>query len=366
VGWQFAAFGMCLPLVAVTGLLFPLVRPLEAAAARALCAPGAGGLVTATDRSWPARRRTAGWFTLHVGLGTLVSGATLAVPPAALVLFAIPFSASLRDLELGWLRTPVWAAPLLATGMLLALATAAYAAGALLARCAPALLGPTPAERLAVAEERAADLARRNRLARELHDSVGHALSAVTLQAGAARKVFDRDPEFVREALASIERATHDAVAELDTVLGLLRQDEPGPTPTTPAPGLARDLAGLLERTRAAGVSLTVTRSPGLELAKLPPDVSRETYRIVQEGLGNVLKHAGEVAAELRFTATEEELEIVLENQSRGPAGRAEPHDGRGLRGITERARLLGGTVEAGPCAASPEPRWRLTVRLPL
>ncbi len=94
----------------------------------------------------------------------------------------------------------------------------------LLARWAPELLGPTPADRLAAAEQRAADLAVRNRLARELHDAVGHALSAVTLQASAARRVLDHDPEFVREALAAIEDTTRRTVGELDAVLGVLRE----------------------------------------------------------------------------------------------------------------------------------------------
>ncbi len=87
-----------------------------------------------------------------------------------------------------------------------------------LARWAPAMLGPSPEERIAAAEARA-DLALRNRLARELHDSIGHALSAVSLQATAARRVLERDPHFAREALAAIEDTTRRTLAELDTVL---------------------------------------------------------------------------------------------------------------------------------------------------
>ncbi|NGN70432.1 histidine kinase, partial [Streptomyces sp. A7024] len=260
MGWQFAAYGLSLPAVAATGLAFPLVRPLEAAAARALCAPGLDA--SGTDRSWAARRRTAGWFTLHVGVGGLVSGVTLAVPPMAWVLVVLPFAPSLRDEEgrdFGLLDVPLWTAPLIGVAFLAALVGVAAGAGALLARYAPALLGPTPADRLAAAEARSADLARRNALARELHDSVGHALSAVTLQASAARKVFDRDPEFVRSALEAIESATRDAVAELDGVLGVLRVGEAAPgTAPAPTPSLARDLEGLVERTRAAGAEVVV------------------------------------------------------------------------------------------------------------
>jgi signal transduction histidine kinase len=241
---------------------------------------------------------------------------------------------------------------------LVALAGCAAGCGALLARWAPALLGPTPEDRLAAAEARAADLAVRNRLARELHDSVGHALSAVTLQASAARRVLDTDPEFVRGALAAIEDTTRRTVGELDAALGVLRDgDAPG---TAPAPTLAADLDGLLRRTRASGlrVTATVAVDPGV----LPPLLSREAYRIVQEGLSNALKHAGEgVALTLRIEATDEHLEITAENPV-GDATPSRPGGGHGLRGIADRARLLGGTAESG----AQDGTWHLRVRLPM
>ncbi|MHA4817920.1 sensor histidine kinase [Streptomyces aculeolatus] len=362
-GWQVVAYLLALPLVAATPLAFPMVRTLETSAAQALCRVPGGLPPAGRDRSWAARRRTAGWFTLHAGVGALVSGATLAVPPMAAVLLATPFWSGLRERDWGPLAVPAWVAPPLGLALLAALTAAAAAAGLLLARAAPALLGPTPADRLAAAEDRAADLARRNRLARELHDSVGHALSAVTLQAGAARRVFDRDPEFVREALAAIEGTTRAAVAELDTVLGLLRQEDDAPG-HAPAPDLARDLDALLARTRAAGAD--VRARVEADTAALPGPVSREAYRIVQEGLGNVLRHAGPVAVRLRITVAEEsgELGIVLENDVPETAPPKDPaaRGGRGLRGVAERARLLGGAAEAGPYAQG----WRLTARLPL
>ncbi|NEE12214.1 histidine kinase, partial [Streptomyces sp. SID7499] len=236
-------------------------------------------------------------------------------------------------------------------------------------------------------EARAADLAVRNRLARELHDSVGHALSAVTLQASAARRVLDSDPEFVREALAAIEDTTRRTVGELDAVLGVLREgDAPG---TAPAPTLAADLDGLLRRTRAGGqrVSATVDADP----EALPPLLSREAYRIVQEGLSNALKHAGERAAvDVRIAVADGELEIIVENPVTGPAP-SRAGGGHGLRGIADRARLLGGTATAGPAVAprsgststagpaatppagstatagpAPAQTWRLHARLPM
>lgn len=262
--------------------------------------------------------------------------------------------------------------PLLGIGLLAALALCAAAAGELLARLAPVLLGPTAADRLAAAEERAADLAVRNRLARELHDAVGHALSAVTLQAAAARRMLERDPDFVREALTAIEDTTRRTVGELDAVLGLLREGDPARPDgaTAPAPSLAADLDALLARTRAAGTTVTAHQDPGPagDWAHLPEITSREAYRIVQEGLSNALRHgAGPVDLRILVRAGHDtgrgELEITMTNPPAAPEGR-EPRTtgGRGLRGSAERAALLGGSVEAGPHGD----RWRLRAVLPL
>jgi signal transduction histidine kinase len=253
--------------------------------------------------------------------------------------------------------------PVAGIACLLALAGCAAGAGALLARWAPALLGPAPEDRLAAAEARAADLAVRNRLARELHDSVGHALSAVTLQASAARRVLDSDPEFVREALAAIEDTTRRTVGELDAVLGVLRDgDTPG---SGPAPTLAADLDGLLRRVRAGGLRLTATVPADPDA--LPPVLSREAYRIVQEGLSNAVRHAGDdVEVTLRVELTDGHLEISVENplvDTLTPSNSPRPGGGHGLRGIGDRSRLLGGTARAGPDGTG---MWCLHVRLPV
>ncbi|MEV7728140.1 histidine kinase [Streptomyces sp. NPDC087917] len=370
------AYGAALPLAAVTGL-FGLVRPLSAGAVRALCAVPGERLAEGSARSWGARWRASAWWTLHLGVGAVLSGISLAIPPLAVVLIGLPFSPSLRALREetdGWSigGLPTWAGPPLGTALLVAILLCAAAAGELLARMAPVLLGPTAADRLAAAEERAADLAVRNRLARELHDAVGHALSAVTLQAGAARRVLDRDPEFVREALAAIEDTTRRTVGELDAVLGLLRDGDPDRADAVPAPTLAADLDGLLARTRVGGTVITADLDPGPvgDWAQLPRIASREAYRIVQEGLGNALRHgAPPVALRIRVhsPAGQRELEITMTNPPAvdPPAHeRAEPRTtgGRGLRGATERATLLGGRVEAGPLAGV----WRLRAVLPL
>ncbi|MET7367088.1 histidine kinase [Streptomyces sp. NPDC005566] len=356
---QFTAFAFALPMAAVTGL-FPLARPLSVAAARTLCGIPAQVLAEGLARSRQARIRTAGWFTLHVALGGVISGLTLALTPFAVAVMMLPFVAGVRDspalglpsaMDRPWLLA---LAPFAGLAMLVAMAGCAAAAAAVLAGRAIVLLGPTPDDRLAAAERRAADLAVRNRLARELHDSVGHALSAVTLQAGAARRVLDSDPDFVREALTAIEETTRRTVGELDAVLGLLRRGE------DEAQGPALDaLDGLLDH---CGVPVAYTAKGSPEL--VPRAVSREAYRIVQEGLSNALRHGGSGArVELRIAVDERELEITMDNPLPGRAAVVRPGGGRGLRGIAERTVLLGGTTRSGPDAAGV---WRLTARLPL
>jgi signal transduction histidine kinase len=359
---QFGSYAVALPLAAVSAYL-PLARPMSVAVARVLCGVPAEHFADGPARSRAARLRTSGWFTLHVGLGGLISGATLALPPFAVTTMLLPLSAGVRD----WVRLPdsldkPWflaLAPPAGIAMLVALAGCAAAAGALLARQAPVLLGPTPGDRLAAAERRATELAERNRLARELHDSVGHALSAVTLQAGAARKVLDSDAasdvEFVREALAAIEETTRRTVGELDSVLGLLRQDDNG---ATAAAGPALDaLDGLLSR---SGVPVSLTADG--DLTAVPQAVSCEAYRIVQEGLSNALRHAGASPVSLWIALRGEKLEITMENPLPDRLPVARPGGGRGVRGIAERAALLGGHAQAGPQDAV----WRLSARLPL
>ncbi|QNE79487.1 histidine kinase [Streptomyces finlayi] len=372
---QLTAYLIALPMAAVTGV-FPLVRPLSVAAARALCDVRAGLLADGPARTRQAKVRTAGWFTLHLALGGVVSGLTLALTPYAVAVALSPLFAA--DWRFRALRLPEsldgpWflvLAPVAGVAMLVAMAGCVAAAGALLAGRAPALLGPTPEDRLAAAERRAARLAVRNRLARELHDSVGHALSAVTLQAGAARRVLDSDAAsdvaFVREALAAIEETTRRTVGELDSVLGLLRQDEDrpgeqdGPEGQSGPAGPCLDaLGGLLAR---CGVPVSYETQG--DVGAVGETVSREAFRIVQEGLSNALRHglAG-TPVELRLLVQDEELEILMENALPERPSVVRPGGGRGLRGMAERAVLLGGRTGAGP---HEDGVWRLSARLPL
>ncbi|GAA2425313.1 histidine kinase [Actinomadura vinacea] len=344
----------------VTGLV-PAVRLLEGAAAKELLAGPIAELPVNPARTWATRVRTGAWFALHLHAGVLISALSLLVPLVAAVMFLAPM-VTWEDQFLGPNHLPAglseWTLPIGAVAAVAAVLAAIGGAGTLLTRLAPRLLGPSAAERLAALEARALRLAERNRLARELHDSVGHALSIVTLQAGAAGRVLDSDPEFAREALGAIEDSARSALEDLDHVLGLLRED--APSRTAPQPTL-KDLDRLLEQTRIAGVKLD--SAVGAELEQVPAAVSREAYRIVQEGLTNALRHAGMVPVRLRIGVRGDRLEVEMSNPLAGarPAGH---HSGRrGLGGVRERVTALGGTMTAGPGA---DGDWRLVVALPL
>jgi signal transduction histidine kinase len=195
--------------------------------------------------------------------------------------------------------------------------------------------------RLVVAEER-------ERIARELHDSAGHAINAILLQAGAARLVQDRDPARARAALETIEAVARETIEDIDRLVGDLRDEAPR--------GIA-DVDTLIERHRAAGLSVTarVDGSP----RHLPTTVDRTAYRIAQEALINAGRHGeGTAALEIAFGA--DALELTVTNPA-GGNGRPRPGGGRGIVGMRERASLLGGTLEAGPDRRG----FRVHARLP-
>ncbi|MEO3823374.1 histidine kinase [Actinomadura sp. B10D3] len=343
----------------VTGLV-PTVRLLESSLAKELLRGPARALVPGSAASWESRIRAGAWFTLHLATGVVVSGLSLAVPPFAVVMILAPaVTWDTRFLDSwGWEDSwHQWPAPLIGTASLAVLLALIVVAGALLSRVAPWFLGPSAAERITAMEAEAVKLAERNRLARELHDSVGHALSVVTLQAGAAGRVLDSDPAFAREALGAIEESARAALEDLDHVLGLLRDD-----PSRPAPqATLKDLDRLLEQTRIAGVTLDAEVDPDVE--HVPAAVSREAYRIVQEGLTNALRHAGRVPVRLRLGTDGERLEVEMSNPLGAHRGDGADHGGgRGLGGVRERVTVLRGEMTAG----AEGDRWRFRVSLPL
>jgi signal transduction histidine kinase len=335
------------------------VRTVMATGAKELLRGPMDQVTPGRARSWPDRLRTTGWLLAHIVIGGAISVLSLVVPIAAVIALVAPFAGPnlLRDL-LGAPLPALWRAPWVpfaGVAGVLALIYLVAATGALLARLGSLLLGPSADERVAAAERRAADLAQRNRLARELHDSVGHALSVVTMQAAAANRVLADDPDFAGQALTAIESQARTALEDLDHVLGLLRHD----SPTAPQPTLA-DLDRLLADTRAAGMDLDAAVSGDLD--RVPRVVSREAYRIIQECLTNALRHAAGAPVRLRVSGADGHLDIDVRNPHGGRTAPPTPGGGRGLAGISERATILGGQMRVSDSGG----QWRVRVRVPV
>lgn len=189
--------------------------------------------------------------------------------------------------------------------------------------------------RIAVAEERA-------RIARELHDVVAHSVSVIVVQAQAAHRLIEGEHHDARRALGSIETSGRQALVELRRMLGILRRVGEEPS-LAPQPGL-RQLNALIEHFRES--ELPVELSIEGEAKPLPPGVNLSTYRIVQEGLTNVLKHANATYARvtIRYLGNEIEVEVIDDGTGTGEGGGA----GHGLIGMRERAALYGGILESG------------------
>jgi signal transduction histidine kinase len=196
----------------------------------------------------------------------------------------------------------------------------------------------------------------RTRIARELHDLVGHTVNVMLLQAGASRRLLDRDSERARELLVELERGGRDALTELDRVLGVLRgADHAG---VAEASGVAV-LPDLARRMTHAG--LRVDLEVGPDVQPLPGSLDLTVHRIVQEALTNALKHGQARAASVVVRRADSALDVEVRDDGRGAATGYAP--GRGLLGMRERAALYGGSVEHGPCGRE---GFRVHVRLPV
>ena len=231
-------------------------------------------------------------------------------------------------------------------------------------------------ERTAELEERTAqldqareELARRAviqerlRLARELHDVVAHAMSVIAVQSGVGAHVADTQPQEAAKALAAIEATSRAALTELRRLLGVLRQNSEPQGDLAPVPGLA-DLDSLLAEVAKAGlaVRLRVEGAP----TQLPAGVDLSAYRIVQEALTNVVKHAGPARAQVRIRYGDQDVTVAVTDNGRGVmalAGDGRVGTGHGLIGMRERVAAFGGDLEVGPC---PGGGFRVAARLPL
>jgi signal transduction histidine kinase len=213
------------------------------------------------------------------------------------------------------------------------------------------------AEREAERERLLAAAEERGRIARDLHDSAGHAMNVILVHAGMGRLQSERDPESAREAFATIEEVARETVGEIDQMVRVLREDSLPPGEVEPPPGLAA-LDGLVQRHRAAGLDVTTTISG--DRRPLPPAVDRGAYRILQEALTNAARHGdGSAAVELAFSTGA--LDLTVANPiGRGEAGRA-TGGGHGVIGMRERAALLGGSLDVAARNGS----FELHARLP-
>ena len=212
-------------------------------------------------------------------------------------------------------------------------------------------------EARAVAEER-------SRIARELHDVVSHAISVTVLQARGARRALDGDPVAVRTALDAIEQTNTAALSDMRRLLAVLRDTEPDglsepAADHAPLPTLA-SLESLVERVRGSGlpVEVSVCGDP----REVPPGVDLSAYRILQEGLTNVLKHAAAAPTRVTLAYGDDALTVTVDDEG-GPMADDPSLSGHGLLGIRERVAVVGGEVDAGPRPDGGG--YRLRARLP-
>jgi signal transduction histidine kinase len=211
-----------------------------------------------------------------------------------------------------------------------------------------------------VAEERL-------QIARELHDIVAHSLSVIAIQSGVGGHVLDMQPEEARKALAAVESTSRSALEELRRVLDVLRRDDPGEPSLLPAPGLA-DIDRLFAQCQAAG--LTVTYQLRGRLTPVSPSLDLSVYRIVQEALTNVTKHAGTAQATVDITFADEAVIIRVTDKGalhrNGHVLTPDQGDGtkahHGIIGMRERTAMFGGSLTAGP---RPEGGFEVLARLP-
>jgi signal transduction histidine kinase len=228
------------------------------------------------------------------------------------------------------------------------------------------------AEAVRVRRERAAETVRtreeealrraseeRLRIARELHDALGHHLSLINVQSGVALHLHEELPAQARSSLAAIKQASKEALGELRSVLGILRQ-EGEPAPRSPTSTLAR-LDGLVAQAGAAGLQVR-TQTDG-EVRPLPFGVDVAAFRIVQEALTNVTRHAGPVTATVRVCYGARDLTVEVDDDGHGGTGHDGAGGGKGIVGMRERAVALGGELQAGP---RPGGGFRVRARLPL
>jgi signal transduction histidine kinase len=207
--------------------------------------------------------------------------------------------------------------------------------------------------------ERAAEVREeRVRIAREMHDVVAHALAVITVQAGVGRCLAGKRPEQASSALGSIEAISRTAQDELRVVLGLLRDEEAGAAPLAPAPRLI-DVKDLADTVRASGIAVEL-RMEGTD-RRLSPSLELSVYRVVQEALTNIAKHAPGARAVAELTVSAQRVRLDVRDDGGAPRGGV--GTGHGITGMRERVGAFGGWLVAGPVAGG---GFQVTAEIPI
>jgi signal transduction histidine kinase len=365
---QLAAVSPANAVVAFAVLVLLLAVPAALSATRALERTAVGELlaVRLAEPAGPVTRqrriRGAVWYFVHLMAGGLTLVAIAFAAPLIITMLILPLLGNAESAsELAAAVVPFTdgtTAALWSLGLGTGVIIFTILTGIALPHWATLLLGPSPAEHRALEEEQARSEARRNELARELHDSVGHALTVTTLQATAAEALLGRDPDGAARAMRAVADTGRSALAELDRVIGILRA--PGDQVENPA-GL-RQLPGYLDHMEDQG--LHVEREFETQtLEEVPAAASAPAFKILQEGLTNALKYASPREAVLRIEPIGRCLQIRLMNPVVESSDAAAPRtSGRGIAGMQERARLAGGSTRSELAGD----RWILSVDIPL
>jgi signal transduction histidine kinase len=373
---RFSRVDIALAVVCAAGVMVaPLLPVAGSARPHGLDAFGvvlfllAAGAISVVNR-WPATvgAVTTGAFVLYHGLG--YPGPVFAVGPAVIALFVVAYRGKRRTAILSgaalvvgkligglWLTGGDWPAAIAPVLWISGWLVADLVFGAAM-RHRNLYLREVEQRALAAERSREDALARRAgeerlRIARELHDTLTHAISVVNVQSSVALHLLHRKPEMVEPALLAIREASHDAMRELRATLGVLRcADDARPPGLDGLPALAArfEQSGLAVRLRTRG-----------EPVDLPPDTAHAAYRVVQEALTNTARHAAPANVEAAITFHPTHLDLCIDDD--GGAGPAPVVEGHGIRGMRERAAALGGTLAVGP---RPEGGFRVHATLPL
>ncbi|WP_327357189.1 sensor histidine kinase [Streptomyces sp. NBC_01304] len=318
-------------------------------------------LVTEPEAPWPARGQGQGWQIgyLQAVVVDIAVGWIAATRPRRTAVTAGVMALVVQILSTAYYRSGSDVFASTALSLVLALATAWLIGFSVYERS-------RHAETLRAQAALQAVTAERLRIARELHDMVAHSIGVIAIQAGVGSRVIETQPAEARNALSAIETTSRETLAGLRRMLVALRQSDEGKgaAPVAPAPGLA-DVDRLAETVRDAGVRVDVEWRG--ERRALPAEVELSAFRIIQEAVTNVVRHAGVTGCRVVVEypgdagpAQEEALSIEIVDDGTGPVL---PGAGYGIIGMRERAGLLGGALTAGP---RPEGGFRVAARLPV